>query len=199
MIFDTELIYGDKLYGGDVGHRGILLSYGDSNHLTPVGTFVISSFIKPNGELISDFELEFKNGFAVLEEVILDGYDLVPKKPGNTLVIPATEYYKLFGLTSTNNYQISEYATVNEGPTPENAEIISQVAAEYLAKMPEGTEIDGLEFDGMTIDESGAMLIGADGKERGTNYSLFPFDPAKVLHRVLVLTPDEENGRSLGR
>ena len=198
MIFDQELLYSDKAFGGDVGNRGVLLSYGEGKDYVPVGTFVLSGFVKPNGEFVDVFEAEAANGCAMLEEVTFDKNDrdrLIPKKPGNKIILPASEYRSLF-FDSTHNNDVIKDVLSNGGPTPENAETISEAAAQFLADIPEVKTITKPSFKGITLEEAEAILLGEDNKERGTNYRMYPFDPAKVLELVKEL---EHDGPSLGR
>ena len=198
MIFDQEELYKDKVFGGDVGSRGILLSYGEGKDYVPVGTFVLSGFVKPNGDFVDVFEAEEENGYAILEEVAFEenNYDrLIPKRPGNKVILPVEEYRELFFDATHNNDSIKTAIGFGK-PTPDNAERINIAASRYLSDQPEGTSVTKINFEGLTLDQANAILFGADNKERGTNYRMYPFDPARVLELIKDLGYE---GPSLGK
>ena len=163
---------------------GFILSYGESDGLMPVGTFVVSGFEDAKGNSITE-EKAMIDGYIVFRKIELNddyGYHFVINGP--KVVIPYMEFLEEYKKIESNNKQLT-YSDLR----PETIEWITRLLGDKLSRIPEDEEIEeieGLGLQGTSLSEVGAEYTNANGVEMGTNYRIFPFETQLLLQAVLT-------------
>ncbi len=166
---------------------GFILSYGESDGLMPVGTFVVSGFEDANGKGITE-EKAMIDGYIVFRKIELNddyGYHFVINGP--KVVIPYMEFLEEYKKVESNNEQL--FSMTYSDLRPESIEWLTQLLGEKLSSIPEDEEIEeieGLGLQGASLSEVGAEYTNANGVEMGTNYRIFPFETQLLLQAVLT-------------
>ena len=166
-----------------IQEEGVLLSYGESNGVMPAGMFLLNGFVNSDGKRISEYEAFIEDGYALLKEMEIVDYHLVVKQPGNSLLVPIESFHRISSKSRINDVEFGQLLS-REIHEPIDIEMINMAMAGYLARKPENTELSSFKFEGETLDAANAILIGPNGEQRGTNYTMIPFKAPKILDLI---------------
>ena len=157
---------------------GIILSYGDTNSVMPVGMFCASNIsednIIVNQEGNKDFIIEFvsiiddKNKGLILDKT-------------QKIYIPLREFLKKYSSAATQN-EDKFHADFGYESYYETINIFKKEIEDYLVKNPNLS----YQLEKIPLDDLSATYI-SNGEIRGNNYSVMPFNIGMIKRKELIL------------
>ena len=162
---------------------GIIMSYGESDSMVPMGAYFAEGYCNANGEPFIAEPNSKKEIYIKFSEYELSANgELRKKKNGNEVYIPYDRALDLFSSISYGNYDKIEYDHTKNF-RPELLSMLDEVVSEYMEQDKHLAEEGATGYKSMTLDSQDAIFVASDGTEMGENYSIFPFSSAKVLYR----------------
>lgn len=182
---ENDNSYVEQIFGCLRQDYGIILSYGESNDIIPVGTFGITRYLntkrKPydtnieSTDRIDDILVELKKIDVIDDKLFYTSSDVI--------YLPLPEFLKMHSIADSNSSEF--YDNLSYDATLESLKILEGALSDYLIHSsnlyPAQTR---------SLDNLAATYI-CNGQVMGNNYGVAPFLLGRV--RILEKTLDYED------
>ena len=173
-----------------ISDQGVILSYGESKGIVPMGTYVLYEFVNENGKRILAEEAIMKNGYAVLIEIEINHLEVSFKENSDYLIIPIYSYLDLMDKAPLNIDSFTKITNDDEVTTL-GVKMVNDAMEGFLKDNQNTQELNILDFTGVSMKEANAGFICEGEYNKGTNYTLIPFEELQSFYLKKVRTKDD--------
>ena len=155
--------------------RGFLLSYGQNAGVIPVGTFILVGYEDSEGLKTDELDAILKEGYVVFKQIEKKDNLIVIPKDAKRITIPYKTYALAFKTASHNNKEFG-YLSGDQSITPAVVEDVREFYSDSLAAKRPDADMKTLDLYGSRLADAHVEYTTADGKELGSNYTIYPFE-----------------------